>query len=246
MREPYIGNPQSRIPTTRRNDMVATGPVREHIRALQSIGMTPTMIERSAGLSTSAIPRLLERQLMVRRVVADAVLAVDGRPTHQQAIVLNIGCRRRLEGLSVIGYSCDAIGKAIGTDRGRIYNLRTQARVSWLQHRAVAEAFDRLGPDGGSNRARRYAARQGWVHPLLWEDIDDPFEVPAVPGDSGLPDPVAVDRLVEGRSVSATAADKREAFGQLLFRGVSVNRAAVQLGINYQTAVRYSETLVAA
>lgn len=239
MREPYIGNPQSRIPTTRRDDMLDIGPVREHIRSLQSIGMTASMIERAAGLATYAVPRLMGQQMTVRRVVADAVLAVDGRATHQQAIVLNVGCRRRLEGLSVFGYSSRVLAKELGVDKSRIYYLRTQLRVSWSQHQSVAEMFDRLGPDGGSDRARKYAARQGWVHPMMWDDIDDPAEVPVSPADSGSPDPVVVDRLVSGRPTDATREERRLAFFRLRESGLTITAAAELAGIESRTAHRY-------
>ena len=243
MRAPYIGTALSRIPISDRQDMVPTEPIARHIQKLLDVGMSKSGIARSAGVSTAMVSLMLSgKHKTTRRVVADAFLAADGRADKQQALVLNVGCRRRIEGLAVLGFSFPMIARELGIDHRSLWMIHGRRWVSWETHERVRCAFDRMGIDGGNTKIRNVAARNGWVHPLLWDDIDDPFEVTPSDGGGGsdVADPVAVERLIAGVPVSAAAVDKREAFELLIGRGWTMSAAAAHVGINHQTAVRYS------
>lgn len=247
-RTPYIGQPFTRFPNMPKAVKVEASAVLPHLTHLMSLGMSPCMIARAAGVSSGPLYKILAgNQDMILKPTVDALLSVTPRPHPQQANVLAFAARRRLAGLAVMGWPNRAIASEAGLHLSSISRVHGNTCISLQIHTDVVTVYERISHvRRGDPRAMNWARRKGAVHPMLWDDIDDFYEVPTVPSDSGLPDLVAVERLVSGRAVAATAADKRVAFERLIRRGVSVNAAAVQLGINYQTAVRYSEQLVAA
>ena len=177
MREPYIGQPVTRVKINRAIRTPVTPALLTHLEFLVSIGMNNYMIARAAGVSTTTVRNIRIGAASGSTVdVHRALMSVTPRPTKHQASVLSYGAVRR----------------------------------------------------------------NGFVHPMWWDDIDDFFEVPCEPEDSGLPDPVVVERLIAGVPVSAAAVDKREAFEILVGRGWTMSAAAAHVGINHQTAVRYS------
>lgn len=249
MRGEGLGFPVSRMCRNPRADLVDAAAVRVHIARLESVGMSTAMIARAAGITDTQVSLYKAGQPTTRKAYADAILAVDGRPTKHQAYVLGVGSVRRLQGLARLGFTLDQIATEVGMSWSSLSRVRcSDGLVLWETHVAIRDAFDRFGIEGGSDIARRRAIRRGWVHPMLWNDIDDPFETTPTedPSDAVMPDPVAVERLIAGLPVSAAAVDKREAFSVLLSRGMTMSGAATQVGINHQTAVRYSESEVAA
>ena len=58
-----------------------------------------------------------------------------------------------------------------------------------------------------AKRTRNLAARSGYAPPLAWDDIDNDPEPPAVNHGDDI-DPVVVMRLLEGRRITATKAEK--------------------------------------
>lgn len=241
MREPYIGRVVTRRNMGRRDDMVPVAIVVDHIAKLRALGMSVSMIARGAGVSDQLLWLIIQqKQATTRRRYAEAVLSVDGRPSKHQALVLAVGAQRRLRGLAVTGWQLDAVAERLGTNKSRARKIRDSTVVSWGLHVRVRDVFDSLGPDGGNKLTRMHALRQGWVHPLSWEDIDDPFEVPSEPEDSGLPDPVVVERLMAGRPTDATREERKAAFLQLRESGMSANAAADLARISFRTAERYS------
>lgn len=238
----YIGQPVTRLP----NDLgrkVDPRPAIEHIEKLQELGMTYLMIERAAGVSNKSVSRLLDgTSRTVREAVLHAILSVDGKPHPQQALVLNAGTRRRLEGLAVLGWTTSAIASEIGCSPQCVQYFRKSPRVTYETHVAVAASFDRLGHDGGSERTKMWAAAHGFVHPLLWDDIDDPFAEPLKLGRDTGPQPVddvVVQRLVSGRVTEATVAERRAAFARLDAQGLSCQQIASILRTTVRTIDRY-------
>ncbi|AUS34635.1 hypothetical protein C1M55_28310 [Rhodococcus qingshengii] len=239
-----VGRPLTRLTLTGElNDLVDPGPVVEHIHRLLGVGMTQCMIARAAGVTERTLGNTLgDRWVQTRRGVADAILKVDGKPHKQQAHVLSTGTRRRLEGLAVLGWSLRRIADELGCDRANLAKMRKRQSVTFEMHEAVKAVFDRLGPDGGCTRTKLWAASNGFVHPLLWDDIDDPFAEPLKLGrDTGpqLVDDVVVQRLVSGRVTDATIAERRAAFARLDAQGLSCQQIASILRITERTIDRY-------
>lgn len=132
--------------------------------------------------------------------------------------------RRRVEALQRIGYSLTAINDA--ADLGHRW-LHTTLHMpgDMVTARSLAKvdvAYRRMqGTPGPSDRARQLAARRGYPSPLAWDDIDDIDEVPNFGGRDDELDPVVVDRLLSGRRIPSTQAEKLEAMRRWLARGGS-------------------------
>jgi len=239
MREPYIGKPQTRLRRT--YDMIPATHVREHVTLLRAIGMTNYMIARAAGVSHSMVADVYQKPgKSIDRNHAAAITSVDGRPMKHQALVLGVGTNRRLQGLAVCGWSVMDLSVELGIAFQEVDRLRRAQRVSWTNYLRVKTAFERLGPDGGNAKTKRNALRAGFIHPLMWDDIDDPFAEPIEVVDSSLPDPVVVERLMSGRASAASREERKIAFHRLRDAGVAVVSAAELVGIDPRTAQRYS------
>lgn len=242
MRTPYIGHPYTRISELTRADAIPTVQVADHVERLIELGMTMNMVARAAGVTNQLIANIRSgRSRTTLAAHARAILAVDGRPSKHQAMVLAFATRRRLEGLAVLGWSQRDIGHLLGVSGTWAYQLTRLDRVSWENHERVRILFDSLGSDGGSERTRSHALKQGYVHPMLWDEIDDPSAVPSVGVDSGEPDPVVVDRLVNGKSVPASRSERWAAFELLRRRGLPDLAIAERIGVEPRTVQRYSQ-----
>ena len=143
------------------------------------------------------------------------------------------GTRRRIQALHAIGWTWAALAPELGITRsgvGLLARDRNQTSYASTAQR-VAEVYERLcmvTPVGSAaKRARTNAARQGWLPPLAWNDIDDPAEQPAKvirrdwhkgPGVDDV-DEVVVERLLALQRVKATPAEKHEAMRRWLAAG---------------------------
>jgi len=96
------------------------------------------------------------------------------------------GSTRRLQALTVMGWSMAELGTRYGVDpstltcirSGRLRNITGHSAA--LVDRMYAELWDQRGP--GRHAATR-ARNRGWFPPLAWDDetIDDPTAEPASP-----------------------------------------------------------------
>ncbi|NIL77667.1 hypothetical protein [Rhodococcus sp. B10] len=246
-RGPYIGQPVTRIPQMPKTAKVPAEVVMPHLQHLLSIGMTPCMIARAAGVSAGPLYKILAGQTVALKPTVDALLAVSPRPHPQQANVLAYAARRRLEGLAVMGWPGRAISAQSGLNLPSLHRVHAGSVLSLRTHVAVLDVFDRISHiRRGDIRTTKWAQRRGFVHPMLWDDIDDFYEVPAAPDDSGIPDPVVVERLVDGRRVDATRAERREAWRLLSVQGLPANEIAGRLSISKRTVERYKSEMAVA
>ena len=182
MREPYIGNPYTRLTPQPTRLNIDSAPMREHIETLRACGMTNLMIARAAGTSESPLGRVLRGQKRVNSDVAAAVLAVTPRPHPQQALVVTFSTRRRIEALYVLGWSTKAIAEEMGVPTNIVWRARVKPRISWGTYRTVCATYERLSVrDGGCAVTKAKAASRGYVHPFDWDDIDAYDELPSTP-----------------------------------------------------------------
>lgn len=162
-----------------------------------------------------------------------------GRPRLLDAT----GTRRRLQALMANGWSSDELGARIGYTDG--FGIRKLCRNPFVQ-RSTADRVKRLYDDladlpGPSGRVRRWAAAQGFLVPLWWDEdtIDDPAYVPALedgPRQRDDVDPVVVDRLVDGTHAGrATAAERFAAFLRLRDGGHSGKFIFERLRLSWAT-----------
>ena len=181
-KDPYIGHALSRIPGVHRARMSDATETREHLRFLQSIGMTCSMIARAAGTSSTTPRNIMNGQAVIAPEIERALLAVTPRPMHHQALVLSFSTIRRMNGLAFQGWSLAKIGTEVGMDHTALHIIRRGQRTGWRQYESISRVYDAWHLlDGGNLRTKRWAAANGFVHPLDWDDIDDWFEQPAAP-----------------------------------------------------------------
>jgi len=166
------------------------------------------------------------------------------------------GSRRRLQALAALGYSAREIGDQAGLHGNRVKQiLRMQNRVHIDTAEAIRAAYavlaDRQPTGRYALKVRRWAAAQGWLPPIWWDDetIDVVGYSPNISmrGEGDFyTDPVAVDRYLSGdHTVRLTRAEKHEAYQRLRAAGHSVTAAAARLRLSGSTARDYEAAIVA-
>jgi hypothetical protein len=145
--------------------------------------------------------------------------------TGQRRTVPAYRIQRRVEALQALGWPLRKIAAEAGVTHNHMTDLRKFAWRSTFE--AIDGAYRRLsmtfppettaGEKSGVVRTRNHARRNGYAPPLAWDDIDDPDETPAEAysprGRAVKPRPVddvVVDRILSGRVVPSTNAERRE------------------------------------
>lgn len=134
------------------------------------------------------------------------------------------GVARRIQALVSLGWTYLDIQRETGLEDAEVrrFAIGERAYVYSSTVAKVDAAYRRLcmtippartmREKQARSKARRLAARNGWVGPLAWDDIDDPHEDPNVGGIDNQADPVVVARII-GRDMTlartATPAERR-------------------------------------
>jgi AraC-like DNA-binding protein len=171
--------------TSGRPVRIPAAPVADHIRELLAAGMGWPRIIRAAHCSSCTIHRILGGQELMRRTVAERILAVKVRPAPGRYVDA-LGTRRRIQALMAIGHTIVGIAREADVDHTVINAvLRGCATVRGMTADRIAAAYDWLSvrPDTWSKKSatttsRQRAAHEGWPPPAAWDDIDDPACVP--------------------------------------------------------------------
>ena len=212
--------------------------VQAHIDMLRAGGMSPTDIARQARLSLRTVQGVKQR-IYVQGPTAAAILAVQPTaPGPPLGMVSAIGSRRRVQALAAMGWSLTEQAHRSGMCLQQVWQLAQTPKgvVTVSTDRKFRDLFEQLSATPGpSKRSRTAAAKNGWVPPLAWNDIDDPDEVPDVCGDPDpdYADPVAVSRALDGDRVSLTGPERAEALRLGVARGESLSAVAATLHMNY-------------
>lgn len=214
---------------------VEAKPVQDHVAALRDAGASTPAIAKAAGVSTATLGRILygwngqRPDAKMRRESAAALLAVrvEDCPVADGVRVDATGTRRRIQALVAMGWSFTALAPEMGFHPRPLGDM---ARGNWISAgsaRKVKAAYKRLihfTPEqcGVQPQARalakRVAAREGWVPPGAWDDIDDPACLP----DLGTDDPV---------NRTTIAAYRHTEIQHLASAGVSEHEIAERLGM---------------
>lgn len=183
-----------------REPLVPAEPVRAHVAALKAAGLGKRSIAEKAGVSVTALEKLLNgatrdgRRLppsrRMTRAVADAILAVPLPDLTAYAGAARIdatGTRRRLRALAALGWTVQRIADDHDLERQALDAvMRGRAHVSARVARAVALAYEQIGDrrptaadrhqQTGITRTLNLARAAGWAPPAMWdpEAIDDP------------------------------------------------------------------------
>ncbi len=247
----------------RRHPYLDAGPVREHIATLRAAGIGVERIAHLAGLSVSHIRELAEHSRgdtrETRRVRPDTATRIldigmndASRAPHSR--VDATGTRRRLQALIAIGWPGELLAAQLGRRASSLHRSMTGESVTARTAHDVATLYERLWntrpPRGtgdqraAADAARAYAAAQGWLPPLAWDDIDtDPTPTPPtarLPQGNDI-DEIAVERALAGDHITyddLTPVEQQEVIRRLSARGTSIRDTAAQLGTTKRTVSR--------
>lgn len=172
--------------------MVSSGPVSEHIRALQAAGISQNRLASLVDMPHITIWRIANgKHDRVLASSAAKILGVPASPSvwrsgHERAYVSAAGSRRRLRALCATGHTTHALAGEMGVTQKAVSNLSSGAQefVTVGLAKSVSDLFDRLQlSPGRSAIARKRALAKGWHPPLAWDEetIDDPGAVPQLP-----------------------------------------------------------------
>lgn len=242
------------------DNLIDAEPARQHLRALMAAGMGIKSITASDATTSGQIWKLLYGKLRqdgtrvpnkrIRRDVAQRILALQ-LELAPGAAMSNPGATRRLRALVALGYSQAELSRRLGvmdSAVGRIVSGRHAILVSTAK--AVTELYDQLSmtppPETThlekvvATRARRHAARNGWLPPLALDDecLDDDFdggqitiELPELDVDE-----IALERRLAGdRTVRLTKLERREAVRRLHAQGLTDHPIADRIGTSAET-----------
>ena len=241
------------------SDYVDAAPARARLAELRAAGIGTRRISAVTGVSRSALRELAGGAFSrVHRSTAQRIMQAALTPA-EHALVPAVGAARRVRALIAVGWSVSRVAAAAGVDRQALDPmLDDDARqILAATAQAIAVAYDRLWDAApphattperqGASRARRRAARAGWVPPAAWDDddIDDPGAKPAIV-DTSAPhgvDDVAVARAMSGESVHLTRAERWVAVERLAALGKSDRAIAERLHVTDMTILRDRQTL---
>lgn len=169
---------------------VPAQPVREHIAMLRAQGIGLRTIAEVSGVDRKRLQAIVggrtERgtppQERVRPAIADAILAV--RPSMDvlpgRTAVDASGTHRRIQALVAVGWSQSRIAARLGWTAANLSTLLRRPRTIAATARAVRDLYEELWdqppPENtpwdktAAVRARRHAAKEGWLPPAAWDD----------------------------------------------------------------------------
>lgn len=165
--------------------MVDAEPVRRQVHRLRAAGLGWKRVASLAGVSISTVSKLLYGSptrgmgptKRVRPATAAAILAVhaDLDTLADKACTDAAGTRRRIQALARLGWSLGEQARRVGWTHQNYAALQTRTQVIARTARLVRGLYEDLSmtpaPDGpGVERARREAARKGYLPPLAWDD----------------------------------------------------------------------------
>lgn len=137
-----------------------------------------------------------------------------------------LGTARRIQALQALGWTLGRIAAESGypPKPAFMHNITKKPRVRHDTAQRIAAAYERMsGTPGPSRAARLHAQRNGWPPPLAWDDIDNDERPVEVNHETKSEiDPVVVERLLSGRQVETTAAEKAEVVRRWVAQGRSL------------------------
>lgn len=182
----------------RRHGLPVTEDVRDkawqRIQGWDERGYTAGVIAAMTGLADRTVMPMIYasrdgRRHKVTHATARKIVAAPERPVASGGWIPSLGTVRRLQALTVMGWSMAALAERCGIQESTLHTLRnpkhTMTRPRFAE--AVRALYDELsGKRGPCQYAATRALRKGWAPPAAWDDIDNPTETPQGVGRSAL------------------------------------------------------------
>jgi AraC-like DNA-binding protein len=240
---------------------IDAAPVRAHIQTLRQIGVGVDQIASLAGLSSSHVRGLIyptgrsNRPFQkIRRETARRILSIppDVSSRAANSHVDATGTRRRLQALVTVGWTQTSLARALHRSSTNLRRSMSGETVTACTAQLVDDLYERLwdteppevttAQRRPSEAAHSLAARQGWLPPLAWDDIDnDPEPRPSKPTDvEDDLDEIALERAMNGdATVQLTHTEQVEVVRRMSERGRSIRTIAETLSTSTRTVSRH-------
>jgi len=164
---------------------VRVEPVRERVRELIDAGVPRKAIERGTGVSLHTVLYAPKPQKWIAADKARRVLEYlpDVKDLDPVSTISAKGTRRRVQALVAIGWPLAELGRRCGVTGQHLSVLARASRTRVETAEQITDLYEQLSmtlPPASTPMERRVrdgalamAAREGWVPPLAWEDIDN-------------------------------------------------------------------------
>lgn len=186
----------------------------------QARGYSSRAVSDMTGLSERTVQAMFQGRSdpakMMHRT-AQRILDAPDVPTGR-GWVPSIGCVRRLQALTVMGWSMQALSQRCDLDESTLAALRSETHRTTRPRfaRIVSDLYDEVWDTPGPGRhAATRARNRGWAPPLAWDDdtIDDPTAQPDTGqreyvrnGGEGMPQHVLVETVEDLLDMDAAVA----------------------------------------
>lgn len=170
----------------RRTDATQT---RVHVERLLATGWTQAQISRAAGIVHHLVSDVIHGKQTIANKTAYAILSVPiSAPPADTRDVDATGTTRRLQALVAIGWPINQLAPQVGIFSTALGNIARGELLTVRRTTAdtVALHYQHLiCQPGPSNRSRILARNKGWAPPGVWDDIDNPDDIPDWTGHCG-------------------------------------------------------------
>ena len=183
------------------------------------------------------------------RQIAERLALLETAP---DAKVGALGAQRRIQALVARGWALAAVGVHMGMHRQQVRMILVTSTVSARTLLKVMSVYDELWAatpprtlaheKAAYTRALDLAARNGWVPPLAWDDIDNDLQ-PATTGPAQICDELKVEDALSGRRVKLNRLEREEIVRRAHQLKWSDNRTAETTGIDSRTVGRVRHDL---
>ncbi|MDR6861950.1 helix-turn-helix domain-containing protein [Phycicoccus sp. 3266] len=222
----------------------------ERITQWVAAGYSPTVIAGLAGVRRRTADGMANdaragRARLVHHSTARRIMDAADRPTGGGGWVPSTGTVRRLQALTVMGWSMADLAERCDVAESTLHALRDpKHRTTRPKFAAAVERlYDELADKEGNCRyAGARARNRGWLPPAAWDDPDtDPQ--PGEQGTDDVVDEVVVERAMNGDPVTLTDTERAVALERLAAAGHSDREIGRRLHVCDQTILRWRTRL---
>jgi len=178
-------------------------PARAHTKQHLAAGRSLRQLARLAGVHNSALSRLVTGK--THRIKTDHATRILDAPLPEPAPprTTDIGCLRRLDALSCMGWSVPAVAQQLGIEPRRLEQAKRRRRFSDPTARLLGDAYPTLANTRGPSWwVVGWALRAGKLPPWAWSDrrdIDNPKATPDLRHIRQGPEPPTLARALSTR-----------------------------------------------
>lgn len=166
------------------HSLVPADRARAHVERLVTEGLSGRGIARQSGVALLTVQNIMRgKNQRIRATTERAILRLEPA-ILDHAWVPAVGATRRLQALATLGWSAPMLAPRIGMHPDSVARIASGTpQVKHITDRRIRAMYRDLitqaapTPDRWARataaRVKAQAARNGWVGPLAWDDIDN-------------------------------------------------------------------------